>query len=42
LRPIPRTILDGIYNADGRALTADEKKTIQNPGYWSLKFLIPK
>jgi hypothetical protein len=31
--PIPQTFLDGIYNADGRALTADEKKAIQNPGY---------
>ena len=33
LRPIPQTFLDAIYNAEGRALTADEKADMQNPGY---------
>jgi len=33
LRPIPQTYLDGIYNVAGKALTADEKAAIQNPGY---------
>jgi len=33
LRPLPQTFLDAIYNADGRALTADEKAAMQNPGY---------
>jgi len=32
LRPIPQTFLDGVYK-DGRPLTADEKATLQNPGY---------
>jgi hypothetical protein len=33
LRPLPQTFLDNIYNADGHALTADEKAAMQNPGY---------
>ena len=33
LRPIPQTYLDGIYNAEGKALTSAEKAAIQNPGY---------
>jgi hypothetical protein len=33
LRPLPQTFLDAIYNADGKALTADEKAAMQNPGY---------
>jgi hypothetical protein len=33
LRPIPQTFLDNIYNSEGRALTADEKQAMQNPGY---------
>ncbi|HSN57989.1 MAG TPA: RagB/SusD family nutrient uptake outer membrane protein [Clostridiaceae bacterium] len=33
LRPLPQTFLDAIYNAEGKALTADEKSAIQNPGY---------
>ena len=33
LRPLPQTYLDAIYNAEGRALTADEKAVMQNPGY---------
>lgn len=32
LRPIPQSFLDGIQK-DGRALTADEKQALQNPGY---------
>jgi starch-binding outer membrane protein, SusD/RagB family len=33
VRPIPQTFLDAIYNAEGRALTSDEKAAMQNPGY---------
>ncbi len=33
VRPIPQTFLDNIYNAEGRALTADEKQAMQNTGY---------
>ena len=33
LRPLPQTFLDAIYNAEGRALTADEKAAMQNSGY---------
>jgi len=33
LRPLPQTFLDAIYNAEGKALTADEKAAMQNPGY---------
>ncbi|SHE45227.1 RagB/SusD family nutrient uptake outer membrane protein [Dysgonomonas macrotermitis] len=32
-RPIPQAYLDGITNANGAALTAEEKEAIQNPGY---------
>ena len=32
-RPIPQSFLDAITNADGTALTADEKSAMQNPGY---------
>ena len=32
LRPIPQAYLDAIQK-DGKALTADEKKAEQNPGY---------
>jgi len=33
LRPLPQTFLDAIYNAEGRALTPEEKAAMQNPGY---------
>ncbi len=33
LRPLPQTFLDNITNAEGHALTADEKAAMQNPGY---------
>ncbi len=32
-RPIPQSFLDAITNENGQALTADEKKAMQNPGY---------
>ena len=32
-RPIPQAFLDVITNASGSALTNDEKKAMQNPGY---------
>ncbi len=32
-RPIPQSFLDGITNANGKALTSDEKQAMQNPGY---------
>lgn len=32
-RPIPQAFLDGITNANGSALSNDEKKAMQNPGY---------
>lgn len=32
-RPIPQSFLDGITNENGEALTTDEKKAMQNPGY---------
>lgn len=32
-RPIPQAFLDGITNSSGSALTNDEKKAMQNPGY---------
>lgn len=32
LRAIPQTYLD-VIRRDGKALTADEKQAIQNPGY---------
>ena len=32
-RPIPQAILDGITNSNGSALSNEEKKAMQNPGY---------
>ena len=32
-RPIPQAFLDGITNSNGSALSNEEKKAIQNPGY---------
>lgn len=32
-RPIPQSFLDGITNANGNALSKDEKAKMQNPGY---------
>lgn len=32
-RPIPQAFLDGIINSNGSALSNEEKKAMQNPGY---------
>ena len=32
-RPIPQAFLDGITNSNGSALSNEEKKAMQNPGY---------
>ncbi len=33
LRPIPQSFIDGLLNEDGSNLSADQKKSWQNPGY---------
>jgi len=33
LRPIPQTFLYAIYDENGKPLTADKKKALQNSGY---------
>lgn len=33
LRPLPQTFIDGVTNANGSALTGEEKSKMQNPGY---------
>ena len=32
-RPIPQSYLDGVTNNSGAALTNEEKRALQNPGY---------
>ena len=34
LRPIPQAFIDGLQNADGSALTSEQKNALQNPGYY--------
>ncbi len=33
LRPIPQTFIDGLLNQDGKMLTPEQRKALQNPGY---------
>lgn len=33
LRPIPQSFIDGLTNEDGSALSSEQKKALQNPGY---------
>lgn len=33
LRPIPQSFIDGLTNEDGSALSDEQKKALQNPGY---------